>query len=639
MLGPDPASADRATIGGSAANNATGSHSILYGMLADNITETGVVLADGSLARFGPVQPQDLPVLANRDGLEGRIYARIPALVRDSLDHILAHWPKHWRRTSGYSLDRLAAALIPPDERARLSFDSRFRPAVCDPRNIDRFNLAQILTGSEGTLAVMTDLTLQLVPRPTRTALAVVHFDDVVAACAAIPDILETEPSASELLDKQLMDLARAQPEWARRLNFVEGDPAAVLLTEYYGETEAELAAKLNALQAHLAKRGHTGAFIRVTDAAHQKSVWSVRKAGLNLLMGQRGDYKPVPGIEDVSVPPERLAEYISDILAFCRQQGDIPSVAVYAHASAGCLHVRPLLNTKTARGVELLQILGSHACDLAMSYGGTMSGEHGDGLTRSPHNAKLFGPALYAALQEVKRTFDPQNLMNPGKIVDAAPLTQNLRFGPDYQTIQIDTLFDWSSDGGWAEAIEMCNGAGVCRKIDIDNMCPTFMATRDEADSTRGRANALRNALAGRVPHDELFSEDTYEVMHLCMGCKACKSECPSAVDMAKIKFEYLVHYFERHGTPIFNRLMGLLPVINELIFKTARPFVPLINWGMGTPLAKFALSLIGIDPRRSMPTYANETFESWFRRRSKNRRKAPVTTPRAKRPRYHLP
>ena len=627
MLGPDPASADRATIGGSAANNATGSHSILYGMLADNIVDAGCVLADGSLARFGPVAPEDLPTMAKREGLEGRIYARIPALLHDSLDDILTHWPKHWRRTSGYSLDRLAAALMPPDQRALLSFDSRFRPAISDPRNIDHFNLAQLLTGSEGTLAVMTDLTLQLVPRPTRTALAVVHFDDVVAACSAVPDILETEPSASELLDKQLMDLARAQPEWARRLNFVEGDPAAVLLTEYYGETDAELAAKLNRLQDHLAARGHPGAFLRVTDAARQKTVWSVRKAGLNLLMGQRGDYKPVPGIEDVSVPPERLAEYIESILEFCRAQGDIPAVAVYAHASAGCLHVRPLLNTKTVRGVELLQVLGSHACDLALHYGGTMSGEHGDGLARSPHNAKLFGPTLYAALQEVKRTFDPENLMNPGKIVDAQPLTQNLRFGATYDTLELDTVFNWESDGGYAEAIEMCNGAGVCRKLDIDSMCPTFMATRDERDSTRGRANSLRNALAGRVPREELFSPETYAVMHLCLGCKACKTECPSAVDMAKIKFEYLVQYFARHGVPLFNRLMGMLPTINELMFKVATPLIPLVNWGMGAPLAKFLLSQIGVDPRRSLPKYASETFETWFRRRSRNRGLVPVT------------
>ncbi len=256
------------------------------------------------------------------------------------------------------------------------------------------------------------------------------------------------------------------------------------------------------------------------------------------------------------------------------------------------------------------------------------MSGEHGDGLIRSPHNEKLFGPALYATMKEVKRTFDPDNIMNPGKIVDAGPLTENLRFGEEYETLKLDTVFNWEKDGGFAEAVEMCNGAGVCRKIDIDNMCPTFMATRDESASTRGRANTLRNALAGRIPREELFSDDAYEIMHQCLGCKACKTECPSSVDMAKIKFEYLIQYFRRHGVPIFNRLMGLLPVINELIFKYGKPFIPLINWGMGSPIGKFAFSLIGVDKRRSMPTYAEETFEEWFRRRADNRKKVPTAT-----------
>ena len=628
MLGPDPASADRATVGGSVANNATGSHSILYGMLADVVLEAGAILADGATARFGPVAPAGLPALARLDGLQGRIYARVPAIVQGALDDILQRWPKHWRRTSGYTLDRLAAALLPPDQRPRLSFDSRFRPPASDPAKIDRFNLAQLLTGSEGTLAVMTDITLGLEPRPTRTALGVVHFDDVVEACAAITDILETEPSACELLDKHLMDLARAQPEWARRLHFVEGDPAAVLLTEYYGANEQELAAKLDRLQSYLATRGWRGAVTRVMDPARQREVWSVRKAGLNILMSRRGDYKPIPAIEDVSVPPERLADYIGQLLDFCRSQGDIPGVAVYAHASAGCLHVRPLINPKSARGMELIQAVSDYACGLALSYGGAMSGEHGDGLARSAYNPKLFGLELYAAMQEVKAAFDPDNLMNPGKIVNPPSPAESLRFGPDYATIELETVFDWGADGGYAGAIEMCNGAGVCRKLDIGTMCPSFMATKDERESTRARANALRNVLAGRIPADQLFAHEMYEIMHLCLGCKACKTECPSSVDMAKIKSEFLVHYFHANGTPLFNRMMGWLPVIDEWLFKLApSAFMPLVNWGMSTPIAKSLMSQIGVHPERTMPRYANEAFETWFHRRANNREQAPVT------------
>lgn len=626
MLGPDPASAERATVGGSVGNNATGSHSILYGMMADHVAAVQTILADGSRAHFGPVDPADLPAKSRGDTLEARIYAQLPALLYESMEEILTRWPKHWRRTSGYNLDRLAAALLPPDQRSRLSFDSRFRPPVCDPTLIERFNLAQLLTGSEGTLGIMTEITLNLVPRPTRTGLAVVHFDDVVEACAAIIDILETEPSASELLDKQLIDLARAQPEWAKRLHFVVGDPAAVLLTEYYGANEAELEAKLTKLEQHLAARGYRGAVVRLLDPGRINDVWTVRKAGLNILMSRRGDYKPVPGIEDVSVPPERLADYLSQILAFCRSEGDIPDVAVYAHASAGCLHVRPLINVKTQRGLELLDHLGNYACDLAVTYGGAMSGEHGDGLARSIHNERLFGASLYAALQAVKRTFDPDNLLNPGKIVNAPSPDENLRFGPAYQTIELHTVFDWGSDGGYAPAIEMCNGAGVCRKLGAGSMCPSFMATRDEHDTTRARANALRNALAGRIPHEELFSDELAEVLDLCLGCKACKSECPSSVDMAKIKSEYLVHYYHANGLPLFNRLMGLLPTINEWMYKLAPGLTPLVNWGLKTPPAKLFFARVGVHPERDFPGYAPQSFADWFHQRSRGRATVPT-------------
>lgn len=614
MLGPDPASADRATVGGSIGNNATGSHSILYGMMADNVLETSVVLSDGSTARFGPVDPSSLESRGRGDSLEARIYRQVPPIVQGHLQQILERWPRHWRRASGYNLDRLAAALLPPEERAKLSFDTRFRPEICDPTRIDQFNLAQLITGSEGTLAAITGASLRLVPRPQRTGLAVVHFERLVDSCAAIPDILETDPSASELLDRHLMDLARAQPEWAKKLHFVDGDPAAVLLTEYYGESEAEIEKKLAHLQQHLRARGWTGTVVTLLDPAHQKDVWDVRKAGLNILMGRRGDYKPVPGIEDVSVPPESLAAYLEKILAFNDTQPDVPGIAVYAHASAGCLHVRPLLNLKKETGIASLQALGEYACDLAVSFGGTMSGEHGDGLARSYLHPRLFGPELYGAMADVKAVFDPDNRMNPGKIIDAPPATENLRFGTEYDTIELRTVFDWSSDFGYAGAIEMCNGAGVCRKLGMGTMCPSYIATKDEKDTTRARANALRNALAGRIPQQELYTPEMYDVLDLCIGCKACKSECPSAVDMARIKAEYLVHYYEQNGLPLFNRMMGLLPTLNRLLFRFGRPLIPLVNWSLATPPVKALLARVGVHPQRSLPAYAPESFSSWF-------------------------
>ncbi len=623
MVGPDPASANRATVGGCLGNNATGSHSILYGMMADHVLETQVILADGSTAHFRPVDPRDLPARARGSSLEATLYREIPRLLQEAAPAILERWPRHWRRASGYNLDRLLAPLLPPDERARLSFDTRFRPPVADFRRLDRFNLAQLVTGAEGTLAVVTQATLALVPRPRRTALAVVHFERLLDSCAAITDVLETEPSAAELLDKQLMDLARAQPEWARKLHFVEGDPAAVLLVEYYGEEEDELARRLDHLARHLQTRGWTGPVVKLLDPARQADVWAVRKAGLNLLMGMRGDYKPVPGIEDVSVPPEKLAEYLAQILDHCRQMPAVPGVAVYAHASAGCLHVRPLLNMKTVEGVKALAELGRFACDLAVRYAGAMSGEHGDGLARSSLNPRLFGPQIYATLRAVKQVFDPENRLNPGKIVDAPPPTEFLRFGPDYRTLAWTPVFDWRADGGYAAAIEMCNGAGVCRKLGEGTMCPSFMATREEEDSTRGRANALRNALAGRIPHDELFSPRMYQVLDLCLGCKACKSECPSAVDMARIKAEYLVHYYRVHGLPLFNRLMGMLPDLSRWLFRAQEwmPGLPLVggvNRLLGSAVVRMLAPRIGVHPARRLPAYAARRFSREFTRRT---------------------
>ncbi len=629
MLGPDPASADRASVGGSIGNNATGSHSILYGMMADNLLETSVVLSDGSATRFGPVSSSELDSRSRGDSLEAQLYREVPAIVRAQLEQILERWPRHWRRASGYGLDRLLHGLLQDEAatngetrageragllRARLGFDRLYRSEYCDASQIDQFNLSQLLAGSEGTLATVTSARLQLVRKPPKTALAVVHFDRLIEACAAIPDILETSPSASELLDKHLIDLARAQPEWAKKLHFVEGDPEAVLLTEFYGTEERELSAQLDSLERHLQSRGWRSTVVKLLDPARQKDVWDVRKAGLNILMGRRGDYKPVPGIEDVSVPQEKLADYLQEILEVCGEQEDVPGIAVYAHASAGCLHVRPLLNLKNQTGIDTLRNVGERACDLAVSYGGAMSGEHGDGLARSYLHPRLFGPELYGALRQVKDVFDPDNRMNPGKIIDAPPSTENLRFGKEYETIQLQTVFDWSSDFGFDGAVEMCNGAGVCRKLGTGTMCPSYIATRDEKDTTRGRANALRNAMAGRIPRDELFSPQMYEVMDLCIGCKACKSECPSAVDMARIKAEYLVHYYDRNGLPLFNRMMGLLPTLNHLLFRYGRPLIPLVNWAMKSAPVKAASERIGIDPRRSLPAYARQSLSTWF-------------------------
>ncbi len=619
MLGPDPASSERATLGGCVANNASGSHSILYGLMADALVEADVLLADGAAARFAAHDPASLPALARRPGLEGQIYSQVAEIVRSHAPDLHAGWPRHWRRASGYTLDRLLPALAP--ELGPLPAATRFTPRALPPDH-GMLNLAPLLAGSEGTLALLTRLTLRLERRPTHTAVAVVHFAQLLDACAATVDILERNPSACELLDKQLLDLARLQPEWARRMGWVQGDPATLLLVEFSGEDERALLAEVAALEAHLHTRGWHGAVVRALDARTQADLWAVRKAGLNILASRRGDIKPIPGIEDVSVPPEHLADYLEQLLRWCREQGvdSIADVGVYAHASAGCLHVRPLVNVKTAQGVATMAAMAEHALTLCLRFAGAFSGEHGDGLARSALNPRLFGPELYGALRQVKAAFDPHGLLNPGKVVDAPPLTDSLRMGAGYATIDVTagrtagTVFDWSSDFGFAPAVEMCNGAGVCRKLDVGVMCPSFMATRDERDSTRGRANALRNAMAGRLPHDALFAPEMAGVLDLCLGCKACKSECPSSVDMARIKAEYLVHYHARHGLPLFNRLMGMLPALNDALWRWAPWGAPALNALLRARLFRRVQGAIGVAPERTLPLYARRPFSRQF-------------------------
>jgi len=351
---------------------------------------------------------------------------------------------------------------------------------------------------------------------------------------------------------------------------------------------------------------------IELFDPKQQAGVWSVRKAGQGLLMSTRGDAKPIACIEDVSVPVEHLAEYVREILKLVADHGT--KAAFYAHASAGCLHVRPLVSMKTLDGVATMRSLTEHAADLAVKFGGVMSGEHGDGLNRGELNEKIFGPELYTCMRELKAAFDPAGLMNPGKVVNSPSMTENLRYGPDYHTMPIKTHLSFARDGGFAAAIEMCNGAGVCRKTGSGTMCPSYIATRDEHDSTRGRANALRAALSGRGLSQAQFTDKrTYDVLDLCLSCKACKTECPSSVDMAKIKAEYLAQYYDANGTPLRARVFGHIHVLNRLGSFAA----PLANAAIRSPLSRFAKQAIRVHPSREIAPFADESFEAWFGRR----------------------
>ena len=570
MFGPDPASAERAAIGGIIGNNATGAHSIRYGMTADHVARLQVVLANGELVW-----------LDNSTAALNQIRSTVSDLVAEHSAQITARYPKTWRTVAGYALDKI------------------------DP---DDVNLNWLLCGSEGTLATVVRAELQLVesPKITNKRLALAHFDSLRASLEATPRILELEPSAIELMDKFLLDKTREAAGYRDRLTFVDGDPAAILVIEFVG-MEKELDAKIADLKAQLRRLGFQGAVTVAESPAQQADVWTVRKAGLGLMMSERSPAKPVSFVEDAAVPVEKLADYISDVERIIYDNDT--TYAIYAHASAGCLHIRPLIDLRTIKGREQYRTIADGVAATVKKYQGTITGEHGQGLVRGEFSEYLFGADLMDAFRQVKRAFDPDNMMNPGKIIDSPPMdsAELLRYSPDYQVIDVQTRFDWSADNGFAGAIEMCNGAGVCRKEGAGTMCPSYQATLDEAHSTRGRANALRAAISGRLP-DDLGNAAVKDVFDLCLSCKACASECPSSVDVAKLKSEFLATWHDKHGIPLATKVFGNIHRVNRLAGK----FPKLSNFMLKHPLGKLGADLLGIPTDRPLPQFADRRFSA---------------------------
>ncbi|GAB4474805.1 MAG: FAD-binding and (Fe-S)-binding domain-containing protein [Anaerolineae bacterium] len=598
QFGPDPASADRATVGGVLGNNATGAHSIQYRMSVDHVDQVEAVLSDGSRVVFDRIN-RDWEARGKRPGLEGAIYRALPRILNTYAGAIATHYPATWRHVAGYNLNRLAGAAEP--------------------------SVAHLLVGAEGTLGIITSATLKLVPRPVMTRLALVHFSTVRAALEATPVMLESSPSAVELIDRYMLNLTRGKREFTSMLNMIVGDPAIVLVTEFAGETEQELEAGIERLRHKLASLHHHDEVVIVSSPQQQAEVWHTRKAGLGILMSMPGDTKPLPFIEDAAVPVVHLAGYVERVHQIAREAG-VEQVAMYAHASAGCLHIRPFINLKTSEGVRQLRQIAEAVVDVLLEYGGTTSGEHGEGISRGEFSARLFGPELTQAFREVKHLFDPQTLLNPGRVVDAPPMdsVELLRYGPAYSLPlePRETAFAYEPYGSFGGAVEMCNGAGVCRKIDPGVMCPSYMATRDEAHSTRGRANALRAAMQGRLGPAGLTSDELYEVMDLCLSCKGCKAECPSSVDMAKLKAEFLHSYQQAHGVPLRARVFGHIAAL----YRLGQPAAPLTNLMLGA-LGGMLSRGLGIHPNRRVPRLAAQTFTRWRRQhRTRPRQEQPL-------------
>jgi FAD/FMN-containing dehydrogenase/Fe-S oxidoreductase len=584
---PDPTTSNRATVGGAIGNNSCGAHSILYGKTSDHVMELNVVLADGTPTYFQHSEDsKDSKVLKNRTPLETSIYKNVARIASEQGDEIHRRYPGIMRRVSGYNIDLMVGEALT--------------------------NLTPLVVGSEGTLCTVTEAKLHLEPIPKSRALSVIHFKSIIEAMEATVVLLEHPVAAIELVDRMLLERARLSLGFARRMTFVEGNPEALLLVELFGNTQAELSARMGNLEQALNRRGLGYSFVRAITPEQQADVWAVRSAGLGLLMSVKGDAKPLPFVEDAAVPPEVLPEYVRRFQEIVRAHDT--TAGYYGHASVGCLHIRPMVNIKLQEGLDTLVSIADAISDLVLEFGGSLSGEHGDGIVRGAYTEKMFGPQIYNAFKELKYGFDPKGIMNPGKIVDCPPITENLRIGPSYKTVEIDTVMDFSNDGGFARSVELCNGVGACRKL-TGTMCPSYMVTRDERHSTRGRANALRSVLSGVLPASELTGKRLHDTLDLCLECKGCKSECPSNVDMAKLKYEFLYRYNKIHGIPLRARLFAHIALVN----RWSGYLGPLANISMNNSLVRWFLHFfLGIHKSRKLPNLTSQNFPEWFRKRN---------------------
>lgn len=580
LFAPDISTANRATIGGMAANNSSGTHSVIQGKTIDHVLELTVMLADGSVVTMGPQSSEAWARKCEQADLEGECHRVVTRLAAVHAAEIERRYPKILRRVGGYNLDD-------------------FVPGRAE------YNLARMLVGSEGTLGIVLEAKLRLVEMPRAKALLVVQFADLLDALAATPAILKHGPAAVEVMDRYILESTKLNAEAARLRDFLQGDPGAILIIEFYGDTPGELVPRLQTLESDLLERGVGGHMHRAVEPTAQARIWKLRTLALGLSMAEKGDAKAISFVEDTAVDPARLRDYIAEFLAIIARHGT--TAGVYAHASVGCLHVRPVINLKTIEGLARFQAIADDVADLVLKYGGALSGEHGDGLVRSPYQEKMYGPALYGAFRELKRAFDPRNLLNPGKIVDAPPLSNNLRYGPSYVTPEVATVFDFSADGGIVRAAELCAGVGECRKKRGGSMCPSYQATCDEQHSTRGRANTLRLALTGQLEMRGLADPDVLAALELCLECKACKSECPTNVDMARLKAEALHQHHNAHGLPWRNWLFGRVDVLS----RWGSRFAPLSNWVLRSGTARWLNEkLFGIDRRRMPPRFVRRTF-----------------------------
>jgi FAD/FMN-containing dehydrogenase/Fe-S oxidoreductase len=574
----DVSTSSRATIGGMTANNSCGARSLRYGNMVHNVRGVDALLADGTVAKLGEVA-------GNLDGAEPERYRELVrtmrALHRREADEIARRFPKLLRRVGGYNIDMIAEA---------------------------GHNMAHLVVGSEGTLAFFNEIELELQPIPAHRALGICHFPTFYKAMESTQHIVKLGPSAVELVDRTMIELSRDiamfRPVVER---FVRGEPAALLLVEFAGDDASDNLRRLKQLVELMGDLGLPDAVVEATEPAFQSAVWEVRKQGLNIMMSMKGDGKPISFIEDCAVALEDLADYTERLTRVFEKHGTYGTW--YAHASVGCLHVRPVINLKQEIEVKKMRAIAEEAFAMVREYKGSHSGEHGDGLVRSEFHEAMFGARIVGAFEEVKDSFDPEGLFNPGKIVRPSKMDDRtlFRFKPGYKQLPLATALDWSAWGSFASAAEMCNNNGECRKSDPGVMCPSFRATQDEQHLTRGRANSLRLALSGQLGPDALVSASMKETMALCLSCKGCKRECPTGVDMARMKIEFLHHYRKTRPLTRRDRLVAYLP----RYAPTASRLAMLLNLRNRVPvLARIAERWTGFSARRKLPEWSRAPY-----------------------------
>ncbi len=597
-LGPDTSTGNRATIGGMLANNASGSHSLRYGKMVDNVLSVEVILATGLQWQCNPFPISDLETqqLQKIDTQMQLIYQLLAKFRMQLSDEITDRFPKINRRVSGYNLDTI----------------------ITD----DHINLSTLMAGSEGTLGITTNIKMKICLGPIATGIAMIHCCDLIAGLNIIDSILEFNPYAVEMIDDIIVKSGRQNPIIGSDLSWLEGPtPPSLLLVEFSGDSISEVTNKLEKFQQAMRKQTAVHRCDITTDSRLLVNIWKLREAGLGLLMARRTNERAIAFLEDIAIPPQQLGKFLQEFRNYIKDAGK--EAGFYGHAGAGCIHVRPMLDLHRRVDVDLMIKMMNDISDLTLQYGGAVSGEHGDGLIRSWLIPKMFGDKIYQAFNELKQAFDPRNLMNPGKIVAGQQPDQNLKVQSNSIAVDYATFLDFNPEGGLLFAVDMCNGNGECRKTIEGVMCPSFQVTLDERDTTRARAHALQSVLNGRLNTINLADQELHDILDLCLECKGCKNECPSQVDMAKIKSEVLYHYHKKNGHPLRNRLFAYIHKVNHMGCATA----PFSNYIFKSKLSHLFLRMLGITDQRPLIPFARNRFSQSSRYRKQYRDQGKIT------------